>query len=116
MKLFYSPLASQMGFAICKGGKYHDDSCYNAPEVLTGNPNMKSDVWSLGISLLEMANRRSSIGEIVEERINQCVSALNNDWPIAFVDFLKKCLVWDVNERWNVRELMNVGFSWLVDE
>lgn len=29
-------------------------------------------------------------------------------WSMEFVDFVNKCLVRDVNERWSVNQLMNV--------
>ena len=34
-------------------------SWYMAPEVLDGLTQVKSDVWSLGITLIELADRRN---------------------------------------------------------
>ena len=49
----------------------HAASRYMAPEVREGKAELKSDVWSLGISLVEMP---------------------------AFIDFVNKCLVKEVKE------------------
>ena len=32
----------------------------------------------------------------------------SSEWSTEFVDFVEKCLVKDVNERWSMSELMNV--------
>ena len=36
-------------------------------------------------------------------------SLSSEKWSAAFVDFVNKCLVRDVNERWSVEQLMNVS-------
>ena len=33
----------------------------------------------------------------------------SSKWSAEFVDFVSKCLVKDVNERWSVNELMEVN-------
>ena len=59
---------------------------YTAPEVYNNTIEKKSDVCSGRIPSL------SSPG-----------------WSEAFVDFVGKCLVRDVEERWSVDELMSVS-------
>ena len=36
-------------------------------------------------------------------------SLTSSGWSSEFVDFVGKCLVKDVNERWSVKELMEVN-------
>ena len=85
-----------------------------APEGFRGEMELKSDVWSLGISLFELASRQrayASSGENPEETIpNSNPPSLSKDkWSAPFCDFLSKCLDKDVNQRASVSELMNVG-------
>ena len=89
---------------------------YMAPEVFDGNTVMKSDVWSLGISLVEMAEGKNPYQSCT--RMAQITKAVCLDdppsltsslWSDAFVGFVKRCLVKDVNERASVKELMKVS-------
>ena len=76
---------------------------YMAPEVFDDGRELKSDVWSLGISLIEMAEGKNPFdGCNTLEVVEACASD-------EFVDFVSKCLVKDVNERWSVKELMEVN-------
>ena len=86
-----------------------------APEVFeAGEEGDKSDVWSLGMTLLELAERKHpfkdlSRSEVVEKLMSEPPPSLSSDkWSVAFVDFVSKCLVKNVNERWNVKELLGV--------
>ena len=96
-----------------------------APEVYDGKTEWKSDVWSLGISLLELADRKNPYAKYSEKQVgvvkendmqivkNVCFGEppllSSSGWSSEFVDFVGKCLVKDVNERWDVRELLRVG-------
>ena len=85
-----------------------------APEVFTGDYGTKSDVWSLGTCLFELARVEPYHGEC---HVNSPEGVSISDFPFetiagvseVFVDFVKKCLVRDVNERWSVSELMDVS-------
>ena len=77
---------------------------------------MKSDVWSLGITLIELTERINpyefdacSRGATVHMFDRSVPSPSSEKWSAAFVDFVNKCLVKDVKERWSVSELMNVS-------
>ena len=87
---------------------------YMAPEVFKGQEDLKSDVWSLGISLVEMAENRNPFtgcsSEVLKNRIvmEDSPSLSSSKWSAAFVDFVNKCLVKDVKERWSVSALLKV--------
>ena len=102
----------------------HDDSVrktqcgtswYTAPEVYDESTELKSDVWSLGISLLELAEGKNPFLHCTPEKVMKLVclgdppSLSSSKWSAAFVDFVDKCLVKDVKERWSVKQLMEVS-------
>ena len=87
-----------------------------APEVFNGKTVMKSDVWSLGISLVEMAEGKNPYQSYTEMTSimgavcnNSPPSLTSSVWSDAFVGFVKRCLVKDVDKRASVKELMEVS-------
>ena len=74
----------------------------------------KSDVWSLGITLIELAEGKrpysacSFVAEM-EAMLLPAPTLSSSKWSAEFVDFVSKCLAKDVKERWSVSELMNVS-------
>ena len=88
---------------------------YMAPEVFTRKANRKCDVWSLGISAIEMAEGRNPFAGMTSAKIMNLVlnksppSLSSSGWSSDLVDFVKKCLVKDVNERASVDELLEVS-------
>ena len=108
-------LAKQLEHAESKAEVVCGTSWYMAPEVLDEQTELKSDVWSLGISLIELAEGKNPFGCYSNMMVMQSVCF--NDPPsldaekcsAAFVDFVNKCLVKDVKERWSVSELMDVS-------
>ena len=85
-----------------------------APEVFKGAYEMKSDVWSLGIALLELVGIRP-----YSWCDNDGLPTMYVSFELPFkrdtiksselADFLKKCFEESVNTRWSVNELLNVS-------
>ena len=85
-----------------------------APEVFEGEYEMKSDVWSLGIVLVELMGIAPYYGND-----NGDLPTLNGDFELPFkrdtiksvelADFLEECFEESVNTRWSVNELLNVS-------
>ena len=87
---------------------------YNAPEAFTER-ELKSDVWSFGITMYELAEGKNPFEDIESNKVKAAIcdndppSLSNEKWSADFVDFVSKCLAKDVNERPSVNELMNVS-------
>ena len=87
---------------------------YMAPEFYEGDNCLKSDVWSLGISIIEMAEGKHPFAGMTSMRIMKQIidmpspSLSSSGWSSDLVDFVNACLVKDVNERSSVEELLKV--------
>ena len=94
---------------------------YCAPEVFSGEgrsgAGLKSDIWALGITLIELAERKEPYHGLGREAVlykiihGEPPELSSSKWPRDFVDFVSKCLVKDENARWNARDLMDVCSS-----
>ena len=90
---------------------------YMAPEVRTTGRELKSDVWSHGVALCHVSEQKDPFKSVDFDEVSgwQSIydppSLSSEKWSAEFVDFVGKCLVKDVNERWSVKQLMEVS-SW----
>ena len=85
-----------------------------APEVFEGEYEMKSDVWSLGIALIEMMGMTPYVKYETDH-----LPTMNGRFELPYkrdtiksselTDFLKKCFEESVNTRCSVNELMDVS-------
>ena len=90
-------------------------SMYMGPEVYGEGAELKSDAWSLGSSIIEMAENKNPFADFTPLQVMEKVcfgeppSLSSSVWSNDLVDFVKKCLVKDVNERASVDELLKVS-------
>ena len=88
---------------------------YIAPEVYDGCTVLKTDVWALGISLIEMAEGKNPFdgctSAIVRKRVmkEEPPTLSSSKWSAEFVDFVSKCLVKNPAKRSSVKELIEVS-------
>ena len=82
---------------------------------------MKSDIWALAITLIEMAEGKNpyadfkSSKDVMDAILQNPPPALtSSQWSADFVDFIRVCLVKDVQKRWDARRLINVSCFLLV--
>ena len=107
-------VAAQLKHPYFMGNNRHGTSWYTAPEEYVGRTELKSDVWSLGITLIELAEGKNPYRLYTALQVMRLVcdgqppSLSSSEWSAEFVDFVNKCLVKDVEERWSVEQLMEV--------
>ena len=115
-------LAVQLEHSCSKRSTQCGTSLYMAREVYYDGAELKSDVWSLGITLIELAERQNPYAGYTSAAVMKAIlmseppSLSSSKWSAAFVDFVNKCLMKDVKERWSVGELMEVSVVWESDE
>ena len=112
LKLGYYGLTTQAECYSIKNWKCDGVRCF-APEVFRGEYEMKSDMWSLGIALIEMMGITPYYW-----RDNDHLPTMNGSFELPYrdtiksselADFLKKCFEKIVSKRWSVNELLNVS-------
>lgn len=88
-----------------------------APEVVRGAEyDQASDIWSLGIVALEMANGEVPLLDQPPIKALFLIPtkppptfAEPQKWSDEFKDFLDKCLKKEQQERWTAKKLLNVS-------
>ena len=109
-------LAVQLEHSCSKRNNVCGTSMYMAPEVYEEEACLKSDVWALGMSVIEMAENKNPFAgmtsaKIVNQVLNKPSPSLSSSgWSSDLVDFVKKCLVKDVKKRASVEALLKHPF------
>ena len=108
-------LAVQLEHSCSKRNTLCGTSWYVAPEVYEEEACLKSDVWSLGISIIEMAESKNPFADFTSLQVMRKVcdgeppSLTSSEWSGNMVDFVSTCLVKDVSERSSVDDLLKVS-------
>lgn len=94
---------------------------YMAPEVFEERSCLKSDVWSLGVSIIELAEGRNPYMSIPASEIKRTVvetpsPSLSSRWSAQFVDFVNRCLIKDAEKRPSIANLMNVLIEYSIQK
>ena len=112
-------LSSQLKYC-CLKRNWYCSLRHMAPEAYGEGACLKSDVWSLGMSVIEMAEGNHpyvdmTVAEIVYAVLYSPSPSLSSfGWSCDLMDFVNKCLVKDIDERASVEELLKVRVSFLV--
>ena len=94
---------------------------YASPEAYHEKMGMPSDCWSLGMILIELAEGKHPYRDMKSTELMRTVRKKNppslscERWSAAFVDFVSKCLVKEVSERWTTSQLMEVSSCFLLE-
>ena len=110
-------LAVQLEHSCSKRQSVCGTSLYMGPEVYGEGAELKSDVWALGMSVIEMAESKNPFARCTSAQVMNRVmnmpppSLSSSGWSSDLVDFVKKCLVKDVKKRASVEKLLKVGVS-----
>ena len=113
LKLGYYGLTTQAECYSIKGMECDDNRSF-APEVFEEVYVMKSDVWLLGIALIELMGIKLYC-EYDDDRLT--TEDGYDEYPFDYkniksgklADFLQSCFETEVDDRWSVNELMTVS-------
>lgn len=104
---------------------YSGTPSYLAPEQYDDKTCLKSDIWALGMSLVEIANGKHPYDGKNQFEVSHRLSShlqitrlvcmadpptlSSTQWSADFVDFVKQCLTQDVEKRPSAVQLMEVA-------
>ncbi|KAI9336092.1 kinase-like domain-containing protein [Obelidium mucronatum] len=122
VKLADFGVATQLTKTLTKRQTFVGSPYWMAPEVITTHDqgtayDSKADIWSLGISAIEMAECQPPMYDMCPMRVlfmiaNRDSPVLQNEesWSPAFVDFLRICLEKNPEQRLSAAELIKHPF------
>ena len=109
-------LAVQLEHSYSRRNIVCGTSIYMGPEVYGEGAELKSDVWALGMSVIEMAESKNPFASCTSAQVMNRVmnmpppSLSSSGWSSDLVDFVSACLVKDANERSSVEALLKHPF------
>jgi serine/threonine-protein kinase Stk1 len=74
---------------------------YDPPEITTSGLSPSGDMWSLGVTLVEVLTQHASVGD----GIRQGDLALPESLPPPFLEIARQCLRLDPQRRWTVPDI-----------
>ena len=105
LKLDVCDVSVQLEDDGSKRQRVDDSSLFRAPELCAGMYCCKSDVWSLGMSVMKMTEGWDPFAT----NTNEMGGKNHSKWSYELTDFVSRCLLMDVNARASVRDLLNVS-------
>ena len=114
VKLSDFGLSVQLEHSCFRRSSMCESWLYMAPEECETDAVLKSDVWSLGMSIIEMGEGKNPYARMTSEEFKDEVlnkpspSLTSSRWSSCMIDFVKRCLVKDVNKRASVEDLLMV--------
>ncbi|UYV76550.1 hypothetical protein LAZ67_14001107 [Cordylochernes scorpioides] len=111
-------VAGQLSDTMAKRNTVIGTPFWMAPEVIQEvGYDCRADIWSLGITALEMAEGKPPYGDIHPMRAIFMIPTKPpptfqdpNQWSPEFVDFVQHCLVKNPEERWSALQLLQHEF------
>src|SRR5215831_17195581 len=83
-------------------------SPYHPPDAIDGRRSLESDVWSLGMTVVELLNQRLPVWEplLSTRAIKQADPALPETLPPPFLQIARNCLRLEPEQRWKIRDIV----------